>query len=169
MFVTWEANPNQCSLSVWIDRSKEYGTPSDPWSRVHVTDEGIVQLMVIEGAPWNDSHHRSLLPDYGEDTQDDLYHPSVFDFLSNTVNTVDSERNMSNIEETIAINISTKTDVVENIYVGKCCSTPELEIYKALFREFRDVFAWSYDEMPGIDSSIVEHKIKMYLDVKPVR
>ena len=41
--------------------------------------------------------------------------------------------------------------------------------YSTLFREFRDVFAWSYDEMPGIDSSIVEHEIKMYPDVKPVR
>ena len=82
---------------------------------------------------------------------------------------MDSERNFSNIEETISINISTKTDVVENIYVGKCCSPSELEIYNALFREFRDVFAWSYDEIPGIDSSIVEHEIKMYPDVKPVR
>ena len=91
MFLTWEANPNQHSSSIWIGRSKEYGTPSDPWSRVHVTDEGIVQSMVIEGAPWNDSHHRSLLSDCEEDTQNDLYHPSVVDFLSNTVNTVDSK------------------------------------------------------------------------------
>ena len=75
---------------------------------------------------------------------------------------------MSNIEETITINISTKTGVVENIYVGKWCSPSEQEIYNSLFCEFRDVFAWSYDEMPGIDSSIVEHEIKMYPDVKPV-
>ena len=91
MFLAWEENPNQCSSSVWVDRSREYGTPSDPWSRVHVTDEGILQSMVIEGAPWNDSNHCSLLPDYEEDTQNDLFHPSVVDFLSNTVNTVDSE------------------------------------------------------------------------------
>ena len=100
--------------------------------------------MMIDGAPWEDYHHHSHLPDCKEDTPVDLHHPSVFDFLSNTVNTVDSERNLSNIEETIAINISTKTDVVENIYVGKCCSPSELEIYNALFCEFRDVFAWSY-------------------------
>ena len=40
--------------------------------------------------------------------------------------------------------------------------------YIPLFHEFRDVFAWSYDEIPGIDSSIVEHEIKMYPDVKLV-
>jgi len=140
MFLAWQANPKQLSSSVWIDRSKEYGTPSDPWLRVYYTDEGIVQSMLIEGAPWKDYHHRSLLPDCEEDTPDDLHHPSVFYFLSNSVNTVDSERNLSNIEETIAINISTKTNVVENIYVGKCCSPSKLEIYNTLFREFRDVF-----------------------------
>ena len=166
MFLAWKANPNQRSSSVWIDRSGEYGTYLDPWSKVYYTDEGILQLMAIKEELWKDFHHRSLLI---EDTPDDLYHPSVFDFISNTVNTVDSERNLSNIEETTAINISTKANVVENIWVGKGCSPSEIEIYTALFCEFRDVFAWSYDEMPDIDSSIVEHEIKMYPDVKPVR
>eukprot|EP00253_Pinus_taeda_P009010 PITA_09010 len=169
MFSAWEANPNQRSSSVWIDRSKEYGTSSDPWSHVHSIDEGIVQSMMIDGAPWEDYHYHSHLPDYKEDCSSDLDHPSVFDFLSNTVNTVDSEQKLSNIEETITINISTKPNVVENIHVGKSCSPSELEIYYALFREFRDVFAWSYGEVSGIDSSTVEHKIKMYPDVKPVR
>lgn len=63
----------------------------------------------------------------------------------------------------------TKPNVVENIHVGISCSPSELENYCALFHKFRDVFAWSYEEMPGIDSSIVEHEIKMYPDVKPVR
>ena len=123
MFSAWEANQHQRSSSVWIDRSKEYGTPSDPWSQVHITDEGIIQSLLIDGEPWEDHHHRSHLPTCKEDNSDDLQHPSVFDFLMNTVNTVDSERNLSNIEETIAINISTKADVVENIHVGKYCSS----------------------------------------------
>ena len=67
-----------------------------------------------------------------------------------------SERNLSNIEETSSINISTKPNIVENIHVGKSCSPSELETYNALFREFRDIFAWSYEEILGIDSSIVE-------------
>ena len=107
--------------------------------------------MIIDRVPWEDYHHHSHLPDCQEDILDDLHHPSVFDFLSNTVNTVDSERNLSNIEETIAINISTKPDVVENIHVEKSCSSSELEVYYALFREFRDVFAWSYEEMLGLN------------------
>jgi hypothetical protein len=31
------------------------------------------------------------------------------------------------------------------------------------------VFAWSYEEIPGIDPRIVEHEIMTYLDVKSVR
>jgi len=123
MFSAWEANPNQRSSSVWIDRSKEYGTPSDPWSQVHYIDKGIVQSMIIDGVPWEDYHHHSHLLDYQEDTPDNLHHPSLFDFLSNIVNMVDSEQNLSNIEETITINISTKIDVAENIHVGKSCSS----------------------------------------------
>jgi hypothetical protein len=31
------------------------------------------------------------------------------------------------------------------------------------------VFAWSYEEMPGIDPRIVQHEIRTYENVKPVR
>ena len=62
-----------------------------------------------------------------------------------------------------------KLDVIEHVHVGKNCSTDESEAYKALFKEFRDIFAWSYEEMPRIDPSIVVHKIKTYPMAKPVR
>jgi hypothetical protein len=32
-----------------------------------------------------------------------------------------------------------------------------------------DIFAWSYEEMPGIDPNIVIHEIKTYPEAKPVR
>ena len=31
------------------------------------------------------------------------------------------------------------------------------------------MFAWSYEEIPGIDPSIVQHEIKTYKNVKPIR
>jgi hypothetical protein len=37
-----------------------------------------------------------------------------------------------------------------------------------LFKEFCDIFASSYEEMPGIDPKIVEHEITTYPDAKPV-
>ena len=80
-----------------------------------------------------------------------------------------AEGNMENISATIPINISMKPDVMENIHIGENCSPEEIAIYKALFKEFSDVFSWSYEEIPGIDPSIVEHKICTYFDAKLVR
>ena len=38
----------------------------------------------------------------------------------------------------------------------------ETENFRALFKEFHDIFAWTYEEIPGIDPSIFVHEIKTY-------
>jgi hypothetical protein len=58
---------------------------------------------------------------------------------------------------------------VENVFVGADCSPREIQLYTDLFKEFRDVFSWSYEEMSGIDPKIVEHEITTYPDAKLVR
>ena len=129
-----------------------------------------MKSMMPEGEPWEDHHHHSHLHDYEEDNLIELYHPSIKTFFSNsfTINAIDFERNLSNIEETIFIDISTKRGIVEDIHVSMSCSASELDTYRSLFHEFQDIFARSYEEMPGIYSSIVEHRIKMYPDVRSV-
>jgi hypothetical protein len=62
---------------------------------------------------------------------------------------------MATIAETIPINLSRNPGVVENVFVGADCSPEEIQIYMDIFKEFRDIFAWSYEEMPGIDPKIV--------------
>ena len=52
--------------------------------------------------------------------------------------------------------------------VGASCSPEEVDSYTALFQEFRDIFAWSYTKMPGLDPSIVEHHIDTWPDVAPI-
>ena len=78
------------------------------------------------------------------------------------------EGNMATIAATIPINISQNLGVMENVFIGADCSPEEVQIYTDFFKEFRDVFAWSYEEMPGIDPKIVEHEIITYPDAKPV-
>ena len=80
-----------------------------------------------------------------------------------------AEGNMTNISATIPINISINPKVVENVHISANCSQEEIAIYTALFKEFHDVFAWSYEEILGIDPSIVEHEIRTYPDARPVR
>ena len=77
--------------------------------------------------------------------------------------------NMANLSPTIPINISRDPGKVENVYIGEECSPDDIKEYTMLFKEFHDIFMWSYDEMLGIDPRIVEHEIKTYLNVKLVR
>ena len=79
------------------------------------------------------------------------------------------EGNMENKSFTIPINISANLNVVKNVHIGANCSPKEIAIYTALFKEFRDVFSWSHEEMPGIYPYIIEHEIGTYPDAKLVR
>ena len=53
--------------------------------------------------------------------------------------------NMANLSPTIPINISRDPDKVENVYIGVDCSPDEIKEYTKLFKDFHDIFAWSYD------------------------
>ena len=76
---------------------------------------------------------------------------------------------MTNISAAIPINISANPNVVENVHIGANCSLEEIAIYTSLFKELCDVFFWSYEEMPGINPSIVEHAIQTYPNARPIR
>ena len=38
----------------------------------------------------------------------------------------------------------------------------------ALLKKYVDVFAWTYDEIPGLDSELVVHSLNVNPGVKPV-
>ena len=78
------------------------------------------------------------------------------------------EGNLSNISATIPINISSNPKVTENIMIGADCSPEEIQVYTALFKEYRGIFAWTYEEMPRIDPWIVVHEIKTYHGAFPI-
>ena len=118
---------------------------------------------------WNDDHHRSsFCPDiqHMEERLTSLVPPEITSSPQIPILTchVLSEGNLGNITATHPIDISVKPGIVENIHVGVNCTPEEVTAYTALFKEFRDVFAWSYEEMTGIDPSIVIHEIKTYPD-----
>ena len=73
-----------------------------------------------------------------------------------------ADGNMGNLSPTIPINIYRDPRKVENVYIGASCSPDEIKEYTKLFKEFHDIFSWSYEEMLGIDPHIVEHEIKTY-------
>ena len=47
---------------------------------------------------------------------------------------------------------------------------PQLKIEMVqLLKEFKDCFAWDYDEMPGLRRELVEHKLPIIPGKKPVK
>jgi hypothetical protein len=144
----------------------------DPFHVVFPTNEMI--MFVLNDNPWDDGHHRSIL--FLEQQTLENYQristPSivvVITTIPGSTRDVFSEGNLSNISPTIPIDISVKPGIVENVHIGALCSPEEIVTYTSLFKEFRDIFAWSYEEMSGIDPSIVVHEIKTYPRAKTVR
>ena len=72
--------------------------------------------------------------------------PNEVDWFRNPIPTPDAleEGNMANISPTIKIDISDKLGIEENITLGAHCTPEEVEAYTKLFKEFHDIFTWSY-------------------------
>ncbi|RYA67999.1 hypothetical protein DD598_26130, partial [Enterobacter cloacae complex sp. 2DZ2F16B1] len=55
------------------------------------------------------------------------------------------------------------------VYIATDLSPGEEERLLSLLREYRDVFAWSYKDLKGVDPSICQHTIPLKQDAKPSR
>jgi hypothetical protein len=137
-------------------------------------DEAISEEMTGPERPWENIHHTSyFLPE--------LKRKEIGEFVTTMngdtpcpVNPLDmhiiyEEGNMEIIAETIPIDIYRTHGVMENTFIGEDCSLEEIHIYTDLFKEFHNVFSWSYEDILGIDPCIIEHEITTYPDVKPSR
>jgi hypothetical protein len=63
-----------------------------------------------------------------------------------------------------AINLGTEEDKKE-VKIGASLQPEVKESLIKLLREYVDVFAWSYQDMPGLDTNIVEHKLPLNQNV----
>ena len=67
-----------------------------------------------------------------------------------------------------AINLGTEKDP-KNLNIGGSLPGNEKRELISLLGEYLDVFAWSYNDMPGLDPSIVVHRLPTKEEVKPKR
>jgi hypothetical protein len=144
----------------------------NPFRVIFPNDEMI--MSVIEDTPWDNGHHRSILflEQHTLENYQWISTPSTVGVISTvpeSAHDVFTEGNLSNISHTIPIYIYIKPGIVKNVHIGASCSPDEIVTYTSMFKEFHDIFSWSYKEMPGIDPAIVIHEIKTYLGAKPVR
>ena len=113
------------------------------------SDEAILEAMLGVEQPWEELHHRSyFLPK--------LDHVECDDFRENLSENIGSpvvplispspmaDGNMANLSPTIPINIFHDHGKIENVYIGVGCSLDEIKEYTEMFKEFHDIFTWSY-------------------------
>ena len=71
-------------------------------------------------------------------------------------------------DKVIQINLGTEAEP-KPIFISESLSPLEKEDLVSLVRECIDVFAWSYDDMPGLDPQIAMHRLNINPDAKPVK
>ena len=73
-----------------------------------------------------------------------------------------------NLSETETINLGSSEDVKE-IKISLHINKEIREVIIQLLFEYKDVFDWSYDDMPGLSVDLVVHKLPVYPDCLPVQ
>ena len=61
------------------------------------------------------------------------------------------------------------SDQPRELKIGSSLSLNESSILINLLRSYLDVFAWSYEDMPGLDPSIVQHHLPIPPHARPVK
>ncbi|XP_017420393.2 uncharacterized protein LOC108330418 [Vigna angularis] len=60
-------------------------------------------------------------------------------------------------------------DEIKEVRIGTSMKEEMREELCLLLKEFKDVFAWSYNDMPGLDTNIVQHKLPLKPECPPVQ
>ena len=72
-------------------------------------------------------------------------------------------------EELVEIDLNNGEGGEKLVKISKGLSEEERRKPIALLREYMDVFAWSYQEMPGLSPNLVTHKLKVDPNAKPMK
>ncbi|XP_070029554.1 uncharacterized protein [Nicotiana sylvestris] len=73
-----------------------------------------------------------------------------------------------NLNETELVNLGSSKEVQKTMISIHTDERTSDALIQLLF-EFKDVFAWSYDDMPGLSVDLVVHKLPTYPDYPPVQ
>src|ERR1043165_4625875 len=72
-------------------------------------------------------------------------------------------------EETLeVVNLGTE-EVKREVKIGAVLEESVKQRLIEMLREYADVFAWSYEDMPGLDTDIVMHELPLTADCPPVK
>ncbi|KAF7113579.1 hypothetical protein RHSIM_RhsimUnG0112100 [Rhododendron simsii] len=72
-------------------------------------------------------------------------------------------------QELEEVNLAPKGMPPKPIFLAKDLPAEKKKAFIALIRECIDVFAWNYDEMPGLDPRVTTHKLNVVPSARPVK
>uniref|UniRef100_A0A2N9HPH6 Integrase catalytic domain-containing protein n=1 Tax=Fagus sylvatica TaxID=28930 RepID=A0A2N9HPH6_FAGSY len=87
---------------------------------------------------------------------------------ADTAKPVTADSKISAKEELEVINLSSDPNVHRPVSISASLSVEERMHLVELLKEYQDVFAWQYDEMPGIDPKLVAHSLNVEPGTRPV-
>ena len=118
--------------SPWLGSSDS----PDPLTDTFPSDER--EIMSLEEAPWNNTHHRSsfltspvVMSTFLEKFSS--HFPSQPLQIPTMTHEFWSEGNMVNITQMMPIDISVKPGIIENIHIGVTCSPDDIKLHTRLF------------------------------------
>ena len=88
--------------------------------------------------------------------------------VGETEKSTTTEPKMTAKEELEVINLNDNPDVSKPISISMSLCAEERKCLIDLLHEYKDVFAWDYDEMLGIDPRLVAHSLNVEPGTKPV-
>jgi hypothetical protein len=87
---------------------------------------------------------------------------------ADTAEAVTADPKISAKKEFEVINLSFDPNVHRSVSISASLSVEERMHLVELLKEYQDVFAWQYDEMPGIDPKLVAHSLNVEPGTRPV-
>ena len=88
----------------------------------------------------------------------------MFDLDNKFRNPVNVKTHSSSLQFEL-INLGTEAEP-KYVNLGKCCSPGERSKFINLFRQYKDVFAWTYEDLKTYDTKITQHVILIKVGVK---
>ncbi|XP_070050502.1 uncharacterized protein [Nicotiana tomentosiformis] len=98
-----------------------------------------------------------------EDLEEDIIPEKIVRDVENFEN-----KPKSNLDETETVNLG-DSETVKETRVSIHLSPSEKEENTCFLKEYEDIFAWSYDDMTGLSTSIVAHKLPINPMCPPVK
>ncbi|GKV21559.1 hypothetical protein SLEP1_g31529 [Rubroshorea leprosula] len=147
------------SQKVQKNKNKSMQRKKYQWRRKDVLDGQEISKPSVEEVKVVESNHVSIekIPDSDSSNEEPNPAPKAFEDGGQATTDELKQRNLG-IE-----------DDPRPIFLSALLSLEEEVRYVQLFDEYKDVFAWSYKEMPGLDPKVVVHRLAVKHGLRPVK